>query len=103
MKLDEDLRQSYKYGNHDSLSFGKKKKKKRVEVAVLCKKCEKYIDNRRKALTKSVEKNFIAINKSKTIYDEEEIDYINEHQTRIYISFVDINPFVKYGIRAHYD
>lgn len=50
MKLDEDLRQSYKYGNHDSLSFGKKKKK-RVEVAVLCKKCEAYIENRKKALT----------------------------------------------------
>jgi len=39
----------------------------------------------------------------KTVYDETEIDYINDNQSKIYISYVEVNPFIKYGIRTHYD
>jgi hypothetical protein len=36
------------------------------------------------------------------IFDESEIDHINGHQSHIYISYVDCNSYVKYGIRTHY-
>jgi hypothetical protein len=39
----------------------------------------------------------------KTVYDEIEIVHINDNQSKIYISFVEINPYIKYGLRAHYD
>lgn len=50
-----------------------------------------------------VDKVYLKIDKNQIVYDEKQIDYINDHQSRIYISFVDINPFQKFGIRAHYD
>lgn len=32
-----------------------------------------------------------------------EIDFINDNQSKIYISYVDVNPFIKFGIRTHYN
>lgn len=48
MKLDHNLRMSYKYGRHDQLSFGQKTKQKKNEQASkqplrLCKACSGYI------------------------------------------------------------
>jgi len=36
------------------------------------------------------------------VFDESEIDHINGHQSKVYISYVDINPYCKFGIRTHY-
>jgi len=45
----------------------------------------------------------MSIDKTQIIYDESQIDYINDNQSKIYVSYVDINPFLKFGIRTHYD
>jgi hypothetical protein len=49
------------------------------------------------------QKEFLTIDKNQIIYDEAQIDYINEHQSKIYISQVEINPFLKFGIRTHFE
>lgn len=45
----------------------------------------------------------IKVDKTKTVYDEAEIDFINDNQSKIYISYVQVNPFLRFGIRTHYE
>lgn len=103
MKLDHNLRMSYKYNQDEAMSFGKKNRKKLS--LKMCKACTTYIQKRRQNIEnkRNNEKEFVSIDKNKIVYDECQIDYINEHQTKIYIGHVEINPFIKFGIRTHYD
>lgn len=85
------------------MSFGKKSKAKHdlQNHNKMCKKCINLLEKKKKK--ESMDKSYLKIDKTQVAYDEAEIDYINDHQSKIYISYVDINPYAKFGIRAHYD
>lgn len=38
---------------------------------------------------------------NRTVWDQEELDHINHNQSKVYISHVEVNEYLKYGIRAH--
>ena len=121
MLLDKDLRMSYRNNDHQfhnnlmardrdienkqDLLNEINERPKRFK---LCKKCKKkihhkvdrYESNDSDSLIR--QKSTIKIDKSQTVYDEQEIDFINDNQNKVYISFVEVNPYLKFGIRAHY-
>jgi len=73
----------------------------------MCLKCQsKYgmskVENGH-ADSELAEKILMKIDKRKIVYDEEEIDYVNDNQSKIYISSVDVNPYLRFGIRTHYE
>jgi hypothetical protein len=109
--FDEDLRQSYRHGNHQFNGLSKTKrhnlKKQKANLHVrLKKKIRKQPDNYKlcqkcsKKLTKSDAPGF-KFDFEKAVYDESEIDYINEQQSRVFVSHVQTNPFLTHGVRAH--
>lgn len=63
----------------------------------LCKKC---LNKQRQG---PKEKSVVRIEQSQYVYDAEEVDFVNEHQSKVYISYVDVNPWLKFGIRAHHE
>jgi hypothetical protein len=81
------------------LGKDQKEEKEFMASSQLCKKCEyqQQVKEKKKWETKK----YLRIDKRQTIFDLREIDYINEHQSRLYISFVDINSYLFYGIRTH--
>ena len=123
MKLDNDLRESYRNNDHQFLSNFRGKQRmindkkdllkeidQNPERFQLCKKCKKKFANRNTSSSSKdstsrllKQKQIIKVDKTKTVYDEQEIDFINDNQSKIYISYVQVNPFLKYGIRTHYD
>ena len=38
---------------------------------------------------------------NKTVWDQQQLDFINHNQTKVYISHVEVNQYIRYGIRAH--
>ena len=63
----------------------------------LCSPCTKKLGGKSKV------KSTVSIDKLRTVYDENEIEQLNETQSRYYVSCVQTNPFLHFGIRAHYE
>lgn len=74
----------------------KKKIRKQPDNYKLCKKCSKKLN-----IDTKEEKSSFRFDMQKYIYDEMEIDYINEQQSKVFVSHVQINPFLTHGIRTH--
>lgn len=110
MKLDDDLRMSYRHNNHQFHNkLAKKQQHSNEDIDMqycykMCRSCQRKMDKREMIEKyKRENKEQMKIDKNKFIYDQEEIDYINDHQSKIYISHVEVNAFLKFGIRAHYE
>jgi len=70
----------------------------------MCEKCKGRSAGKEDNIDSELaEKILMKIDKRKIVYDEEEIDYINDNQSKIYISSVDVNPYLRFGIRTHYE
>lgn len=75
----------------------KKKIRKQPDNYKLCKRCAKKL----KRASAKEEEPTLKFDMQKYIYDEMEIDYINEQQSKVFVSHVQINPFLTHGIRTH--
>ena len=71
----------------------------------LCEQCRAKLSEKHSTASSldSLSSKTIKVDKTKTVFDEAEIDYINDNQSKIYVSFVQVNPFVHFGIRTHYE
>jgi hypothetical protein len=105
MEIDRDLRMSYHHNQHHFKSNLTQKAalmKQEQGSLQMCRQCIRDLKQRERKERGEDLKKVVRLDSEQYIYDQQEIDFINEHQTKVYISHVTVNPFLRFGIRAHH-